>query len=184
MAFSSQASRRIQVALGVAAVASSLGTTIGSANRALAGPTLSNLINLSNSANVTVNNVTGQSFSVEGVLTITGTFTPFAAEGPASLVNTGIVTLSLLTAATTEVLGLNALLGPAAGTFNGANGNVTNGIASGVVTFASLTGISVAGIASAVSTIGASITNTVFGVSNVSATSAFTSQTTTSLTAF
>lgn len=175
MAFSSQASRRIQVALAVAAVASSLGTTIGSANRALAGPTLSNLINLSNSANVTVNNVAGQSFTVQGVLS--AAITPFASAAALTLANTGVVTLSA------AGLGLNPLLGGAAGTFDVIGGSVANGVATGIIQLATLTGV-VLGELSATQSVSAGITSTVFGVSNVSATSAFTTQTTTSLTAF
>lgn len=175
MAFSSRTARAINVALGVATVAGTLGHTA----RVLAGPTLTSLINLSNSADITVNNVAGQSFSVNGI--IGSAITPFGADAALTLINTGLVTLSVTA---TNVLGLNNLLGTGAGTFDTINGNVSNGVLSGVVQLGGLSAVAIASLTGAVSTIGASIENTVFGVSNVRASSAFTNQVTTSLTAF
>lgn len=175
MAFSSRTTRAIHVALGVAAVAGTIGTT----TRALAGPTLSALVNLSNGGEVTVNNTLGQSFNVNG--TIGADITPFAALGSATLVQTGAVELSTLSS---QRLGLNPLLGSTAGSFNRVVGQVSAAtVADGVIQFRSLTAV-VLLAASGIATVGAAITNTVFGPSNVKATSSFTNQTTTSLTAF
>jgi len=173
MNLTTKTARKVQLALAMGAVASSLGTTAS----ALAGPTLSNLINLTNSAELTVNNVAGQSFSVNGILSA-GAITPFAAATGLALINTGLVTLAMSAAV------LNPMLGAGLTSTYSINANVTNGVTTGVVGLASLTNVRINGPESAVSTVGASISNTIFGVSNVRSTSAFTNQVTTSLTAF
>ncbi len=178
MAFSKNTSRKIQVALGVAVVAGSLGTTV----KALAGPSLSSLVNLTNGGEVTVNNTLGQSFSVNGA--INSDITPFAAASAATLLQTGAVRFAADTAVTVSTLGLNPMLGIKAGSFNSVIGQVSGAaITSGVIEFASLATLTIVA-ACAVTTVGAAITNTVFGPSNVKASSAFTNQVTTSLTAF
>lgn len=177
MAFSKTTAQRLQIALGVVAVAGTLGNTV----KVFAGPTLSSLTNLTNSGEVTVNNTLGQSFSVNG--TLNSPITPFASADAATLLQTGAVKFASDTAST-QILGLNPLLGTSAGAFNSVVGSVTGAaITTGVIQFASLAGVTLAA-ASAVTTVGAAITNTVFGPSNVKASSAFTNQVTTSLTAF
>lgn len=171
MTNSTKAARKLQIVLGVAAVASSLGSTTS----ALAGPTLSNLINLTNSAELTVNNVAGQSFSVNGILT--GAIVPFASAAALTLVNTGLVTLTMSGAALNPMLGAGITATFAINANNGAIGAVG-------VLLDSLSAVSINGATGVVSTVGASITNTVFGVSNVKASSAFSNQVTTSLTSF
>lgn len=172
MTFSKKTAKNLQVVLSVAAVASSLGSTAS----ALAGPNLSSLINLSNSAQATVNNTFGGSFSVNGVLA--SAITPFA-DGGRALINTAVATLSA------AGLGLNPLLGDAAGTFVqvAAKVNPSTTLTGIVMNAAGLAAASLQSL-TAVQTVAASVTNTVFGVSNIQATSSFTNQTTTSLTAF
>lgn len=177
MTFSKKTAKNLQVVLSVAAVASSLGSTAS----ALAGPTASNLINLSNSGEVTVNNSLGQSFSLNGV--ISAPITPFAAPaaaGSATLIQTGAVEFR---AGSGMRLGLNPLLGSRAGSFNRVIGQASAAAIGGVIQFRALSGVSLASL-SGTQTVGAAISNTVFGPSNVKASSSFTNQTTTSLTAF
>ncbi len=160
-------------------------TSFGNIGIALAGPTLSSLTNLTNSGETTVSNTLGQSFSVSGDLRyiVPQDIWVFRPDGRADLLQTGSVRFSA--GDNSNSLGLNPILGATAGSFNSVIGQASGAtIARGVISL----GTEVIGItlraSSSVSTVGAAISNTVFGPSNVKASSAFTNQVTNSLTAF
>jgi len=170
----SRTTKKVTLALGVASVAASVG------NAAVkAGPALQTLNNVTNSAEFTINNTYGQSFSVDGIVQSgTANIVPFAAGGATTMVNNfqaGQATLS-----------------------TGFSGQLSNFSAvSTVSSIASASAITVpttlnaAGLAAitltggtGTQTIGASISSTIFGTSNVKASTSFTNQLINDLSAF
>ena len=179
MTLSTKTARTLQVALTVGAVASSLGATIGTASRALAGPTLSNLLNLTNTASVTANNSFGQSFSLEGIVGVTAgsTIKPFAASTTAALMSTAPLVVDAAGLVMNKLVGLTTQMTKTIGRFT------ATVVIAGDRILGGISGITLK-TTSGVQTIGAGITNTVFGPSQVQASQSFTTQSSTSLTAF
>jgi len=165
--------------LGAASVAVSVGN-VG----VKAGPALQTLNNLTNTAEFSINNTYGQSFSVDGITSMsTGTsvLTPFAGSvgGSAADFNAGNATL------TTGFAGV-AFGG---GGFKAVTGVVAaaaigiGGVAPLTLSEASLGNLRLS-VGSATQTIGASISSTTFGPNTVKATSSFTNQLINDLSAF
>jgi hypothetical protein len=190
----SQTAKKAALALGVASVASQFGTFA-----VKAGPALQTLNNLSNSAEATINNTLGQTFSVSGILSTTATnnfirpFSTLTGSGVNALKNAG-ATLQTgflgaigvgLTATTTRVInGLRAVTSVTAFVtgLTGSGARVaalsvtaSGGLAAVRIKIASQTGTQ---------TIGGSASNTLFGTSSVKATTSFTNQIINDLTAF
>jgi len=165
--------KKIPVAVGAVTVASNI---VGLA--ANAGPALQTLNNLTNTAEFTINNTYGQSFSLDGQ--VTASVTPFAAGGAMGNFVAGNATL------TTGFDG--AAFG---GGFQAVDSVVaavaTPGITPPVVLNAAgangLTSIQLRATGGT-QTIGASISSTIFGPSNVKASSSFTNQLINDLSAF
>jgi len=164
--------------LGAASVAVSVGN-VG----VKAGPALQTLNNLTNTAETSINNTYGQSFSVDGITSMAaGTaLTPFAGSvvGSAADFNAGNATL------TTGFTG---------GAFGGGGFKpVTQVVAAAAIGIggaapltlseASLVNLRLQ-VGSATQTIGASISSTTFGPSTVKATSSYTNQLINDLSAF
>lgn len=165
--------KRVTLALGAASVAASIG------NAAVkAGPALQTLNNVTNTAEFTINNTYGQSFSVDGV--VGSNLSPFAAgalsgvtvnfqAGPATLSTGFSGSLSNFNAVSTIVATSSATaIAPPVILNTGATG--LGGI---VLTAASTT-----------QTLGASISSTLFGPSTVRGSTSFTNQLINDLSAF
>jgi hypothetical protein len=177
----SQTTKRVTLALGVASVATSLGNVA-----VKAGPALQTLNNLTNTAEFSINNTYGQSFSVDGILT--ATISPFAAM--TSVAAAGILPAFNAQCAIIETgfsgSSFGGSLSPVSQVSAFANLAVT---AVGLVmlnasaTTAGLSAITLAGV-TATQTIGASISSTLFGPSTVKATTSFTNQLINDLSAF
>lgn len=168
--------KKVTLALGVASVATSLGNVA-----VQAGPALQTLNNLTNTAEFTINNTYGQSFSVDGM--VQDNVRPFG-EVTAIGISMGNFTAGTATLTT----------GFRGGSFNGYVPVETVSASVEVPTLAvpvSLNTEAGTGLASIVliatggtQTIGASVSSTIFGPSNVRATSSFTNQLINDLSAF
>ena len=166
----SNTTKKVTLALGVASVAASLGGVA-----AKAGPALQTLNNLTNSAEFTVNNTYGQSFSVDGIIN-NATITPFS-TATASLANFTAASATL----TTNFVG---------GSFGGftpvtaVSAQVEVPLGAPPLTLSTaVASISLNG-GTTTQTIGASISSTLFGPSTVSASSSYTNQLINDLSAF
>jgi hypothetical protein len=165
-----KSTKKVTLALGVASVATSLGNVA-----VQAGPALQTLNNLTNTAEFTINNTYGQSFSVDGM--ISSGLTPFAA-GPANMDDFTATSATL----TTNFVG---------GSFGGyvpvteVNASVNGSTIAPPITLSTpdLIGITL-NATGGTQTIGASISSTLFGPSTVRATSSFTNQLINDLSAF
>jgi hypothetical protein len=171
----SQTTKKVTLALGVASVAASMGNVA-----VKAGPALQTLNNMTNSAEFTINNTYGQSFSVDGI--VAADVTPFADGLNATPVSNFVASTATLT---------TGFQGNAFGAGFKAVSQVRASIeappAPGFNTPLSLNSTAIGGItltASGTQTIGASISSTIFGPSNVKATSSFTNQLINDLSAF
>lgn len=168
--------RKATLLLGVASVASSVGT-VG----VKAGPALQTLNNLTNTAEMSVNNTYGQSFSVDGITSMsTGTsvLTPFGNTASGADFNAGNATLTTGFAGVAfGAAGFKAVTAVVAAAALGIN---TVPLA---LDETSLTNLRLQ-VGSATQTIGASISSTTFGPSTVKATSSFTNQLINDLSAF
>lgn len=169
----SQTTKRVSLVLGVASLASSMGSVA-----VKAGPALQTLNNLTNTAEFSINNTYGQSFSVNGI--VADAVTPFAGGAANGLLDFTANTATL----TTGFLG--------GGNFGGAFGAVEQ-VRASVAVPASLvvpvtlnTAIALISLvaASGTQTLGASISSTLFGPSSVKASSSFTNQLINDLSAF
>lgn len=173
----SQTTKKVTVALGVAALASSAGSVA-----VQAGPALQTLTNLTNTAGLTINNTYGQSFSVNGI--VTGTVTPFAST--ASIV--GNPTIADFTAGTatltTGFVGGNQVGGFIPVTSVSASVQAITNTVPIRLSAAAMTGIVLNAAGTASVTIGASISSTLFGPSTVTASSSYTNQIINDLSAF
>jgi len=168
----SQTTKKVTLALGVASVAASVGNVA-----VKAGPALQTLNNLTNTAEFSINNTYGQSFSVDGIMT--ASLTPFgSANGAQANFNAGSATLTtgftgegmgsaLVPVSVVEAQAQIATLSSAVTILNGAN----------------LQGIVLEGN-TGTQTVGASISSTLFGPSTVKATTSFTNQLINDLSAF
>ena len=174
-----QISKKIAIAIGVASVAASTGNIA-----AQAGPALQTLNNLTNTAETTITNTYGQSFSVDGI--ITTDVTPFAAGAAAGITNFTAGSATLTTGFSGGGFGGNAASFRAVSQVVASveavaglavplqlNSTVGSGIAA-IILSGSLT----------TQTIGASISSTLFGPSTVKATSSYTNQLINDLSAF
>ena len=171
-----QISKKIAIAIGVASVAASTGNIA-----AQAGPALQTLNNLTNTAETTITNTYGQSFSVDGI--ITRDVTPFAegAAGGISKFTAGSATL------TTNFIGTG--FGVSTNSFHavsqvGASVEAVAGLA--VPLQLNATGLGDIALSGSLTTqtIGASISSTLFGPSSVKATTSYTNQLINDLSAF
>jgi hypothetical protein len=168
---SQNTAKKVALVLGVASVASSISSVA-----VKAGPALQTLNNLTNTAEFTINNTYGQSFSVDGVMN--AAVTPFAAGVTGDLANFTASTATLTTNFTgtgfgnyNPVTAISASVATPAGT------------APLLLNATGVAGISLGG-ADSTQTIGASISSTLFGPSSLKATSSFTNQLINDLSAF
>jgi hypothetical protein len=166
---SQNTAKKVALVLGVASVASSISSVA-----VKAGPALQTLNNLTNTAEFTINNTYGQSFSADGVMA--AAVTPFATAG--NLANFTASTATLTTNFTgtgfgnyNPVTAISASVATPAGT------------APLLLNATGVAGISLGG-ADSTQTIGASISSTLFGPSSLKATSSFTNQLINDLSAF
>ena len=186
-----QTSKKVTLALGVTSVAASMGGVA-----VQAGPALQTLNNLTNTAEFTINNTYGQSFSVDGQLST-------LSVGAVSASLTTISPFKVATAVSSEFNAASATLTTGFdGAAFGVGGfqpvdtvgteatlNVTaplklnNTAATTAAFIGGLTDIRLT-IGTATQTIGASISSTVFGTSNVKASSSYTNQLINDLSAF
>ena len=173
-------SKKLALGLGVASVAASAGSVA-----VQAGPALQTLNNMTNTAEFTINNTYGQSFSVDGATTGISV-TPFANATTAVIGSFNALTAFLTTGFVDNAKGVAANLGAvsavsARATISSFNSAVAilNAVTAagglGAITLASTTGVT---------TLGASISSTLYGVSNVKASSSFTNQLINDLSAF
>jgi hypothetical protein len=171
-----QISKKIAIAIGVASVAASTGNIA-----AQAGPALQTLNNLTNTAETTITNTYGQSFSVDGI--ITADVTPFAVGAAGGITNFTAGSATLTTGFIGSGFGVNANSFRAVSQV-GASVEAVAGLAVPL----QLNAVGVAAIVVSGSlttqTIGASISSTLFGPSNVKATSSYTNQLINDLSAF
>lgn len=168
-----QTAQKISLALGVVSVATSVGNVA-----VKAGPALQTLNNLTNTAEFSINNTYGQSFSVDGV--IGNDVTPFKFASAAGLASFNALTATIVTGFQGSG-GIKGSLQPVSEV--SAFANIAEPGDSIVTVLASLTGIVLAG-ATGTQTLGASISSTLFGPSTVKATSSFTNQLINDLSAF
>ncbi len=169
---SQRTAQKVALVLGVASVASSISSVA-----VKAGPALQTLNNLTNTAEFTINNTYGQSFSVDGVMT--AAVTPFAVGAAGDLANFTAGSATLTTNFTGTGFG---------------NYTPVTAISANVQTVAAIvpplllnaTGVGAISLSGADSTqtIGASISSTLFGPSSLKATSSFTNQLINDLSAF
>lgn len=167
----SQTTKKVTLALGVASVAASVGNVA-----VKAGPALQTLNNLTNTAEFSINNTYGQSFSVDGV--ISSAVAPFAVATQLSEFNAAGATL---TTGFTGV-GMVGSLAPVSAVVASAIIAAATGVQM-ILNADELTGITITG-GTAVATVGASVSSTFFGPSTVKATSSFTNQLINDLSAF
>ena len=174
-----QSSKKLALGLGVASVAASAGGVA-----VQAGPALQTLNNITNTAEFTINNTYGQSFSVDGVVDqdtlVFGNASGLQANFNAltAVLQTGFVD------STTEgvQVNLNAVSEVTAkatiATFGASGVLILNTVGTATVATIELNG------STGVQTIGASISSTLYGPSNVKGTSSFTNQLINDLSAF
>ena len=168
-------SKKLALGLGVASVAATAGSVA-----VQAGPALQTLNNITNTSEFTINNTYGQSFSVDGILT--SAITPFG-DGAGLQATFNALTATLTTGFVDGDEGVTVNLS-AVETVNAQATIATIGTSGAVILDASaLEGISLAA-ATGVQTIGASISSTLYGPSNVKASSSFTNQLINDLSAF
>ena len=167
-------SKNVSIALGVASLASSMGGVV-----VKAGPALQTLNNITNTADFTINNTYGQSFSVDGVMTA-ATLLPFAVGAAGGLANFTAGSATLTTGFLGNAIGFGAV------SQVGASVAVPAGTVPLTLNTAAGSGLSVISLAGATGTqtLGASISSTIFGPSNVRASSSFTNQLINDLSAF
>jgi hypothetical protein len=174
-----KSSKKLALGLGVASVAASAGSVA-----VQAGPALQTLNNMTNTAEFTINNTYGQSFSVDGQITVA--VTPFVGATTAQIGNFNALTAQLDTGFVDSGDGISINLGAVSqvtaratiATFNSAVAilnMVTAAGGLGAISLSTTTGIT---------TIGASISSTLYGPSNVKASSSFTNQLINDLSAF
>jgi hypothetical protein len=170
-----KSSKKLALGLGVASVAASAGSVA-----VQAGPALQTLNNITNTAEFTINNTYGQSFSVDGILT--SALTPFE-DGAGFQANFNALSATLTTGFTDGDEGVTVNLPTV--TKVEAEATIATLTASGAVILdaSALEGVSLAG-ATGVQTLGASISSTLYGPSNVKASSSFTNQLINDLSAF
>jgi hypothetical protein len=176
----SQTTKKVTLALGVASVAASMGNVA-----VKAGPALQTLNNMTNTAEFTINNTYGQSFSVDGI--VADDLTPFA-NAVTALVNFTAGTATLTTGFVGNMFGVgvptatNAIFRSVSQVRASVSVPAPSG--SGFITFntavADITLLATTGT----QTVGASISSTIFGPSTVKATSSFTNQLINDLSAF
>lgn len=160
--------KKVALAVGFASSAASISGTI-----VKAGPALQTLNNATSTAEFTINNTYGQSFSVDGI--VQANVTPFAAATGIRNFTAGSATL------TTGFSGqLSNFIAP---TTIEAQVAVPGISATTLLDAASLTAITLTGN-TGTQTLGASISSTIFGPSTVKATSSFTNQLINDLSAF
>jgi len=165
-------SRNASVLIGAAAVASSIGNV-----SVKAGPALQTLNNLTNTADFTINNTYGQSFSVDG--RVQSSLTPFAAGGA----NMGTLFTANTATLTTGFDG--AAFGGGFIAVDVVRASVAApGINIPVVLDAGELNTMTLVATGGTQTIGASVSSTIFGPSNVKASSSFTNQLINDLSAF
>jgi hypothetical protein len=168
----SQTTKKVTLALGVASVAASMGNVA-----VKAGPALQTLNNLTNTAEFSINNTYGQSFSVDGI--VDADLDPFVAGAAGDLVGFTAATATLTT----------GFQGNSFGAGFKAVSQVRASVATpaALVVPVTLDASQLAGItltATGTQTVGASISSTIFGPSTVKATSSFTNQLINDLSAF
>ncbi len=173
-------SKKLALGLGVASVAAAAGGV-----EVKAGPALQTLNNITNTAEFTINNTYGQSFSVDG--RVTTALSPFAnmvnAGGTSFGPNFNALSATLTTGFVTDTLGVTENLLPVSvvdaqatiATFSASAIAILNASGLSAITLSAATGVQ---------TIGASISSTLYGPSNVKATSSFTNQLINDLSAF
>jgi len=165
----------VTLALGVASVAASVGNVA-----VKAGPALQTLNNLTNTAEMTVNNTYGQSFSVDGITSMSGggDLQPFGNTAAGADFNAGNATLTTgFTGNAFGAGGFKAVTQVVAAANLGINA-VPLALNEAQLILLRLQ------VGSATQTIGASISSTTFGPSTVKATSSFTNQLINDLSAF
>jgi hypothetical protein len=174
-----QVSKKISIAIGVASVAASAGNIA-----AQAGPALQSLNNLTNTAEFTITNTYGQSFSADGIMN--ANVTPFATGAAAGMAGfTGGTALL-----TTNFNGFAFSSAAAVGltTFNAVTAIQASVEAAALVVPLQLNAAGIGAIelsgAATTQTIGASISSTVYGPSSLKATSSYTNQLINDLSAF
>ena len=164
--------KKVTIALGVASMATSLGNVA-----VQAGPALQTLNNLTNSAEFTINNTYGQSFSVDGI--IAAAVTPFEAGAAGDMDRFTASTASLTTNFNGDSFGAG---------FNAVTAiQARVAVPALLVVPVALNATALAGIsltATGNQTIGASISSTLFGPSSLRATTSFTNQLINDLSAF
>ena len=171
-----QISKKIAIALGAASVA-----VVTNNLAAQAGPALQSLNNLTNTAEFSINNTYGQSFSVDGV--ITSAITPFDL-GAANGMDKFTAQTATLTTGFTGALGDSTSTAAQFKAVETVEAKVATPLLTPPLTLsATLATVSLAGSASP-QTVGASISSTVFGPSTVKASSSYTNQLIHDLSAF
>ena len=183
-------SKKLALGLGVASVAAGAGSVA-----VQAGPALQTLNNITNTAEFTINNTYGQSFSVDGELenvtvgtAVITSITPFAGAATAVSAQFNATSATLTTGFDGAAFG--------AGGFQPVdtiNAEATLGVIAPLTLndTAATTAVQVAGltdirltVGTATQTIGASISSTVFGASTVKGTTSYTNQLINDLSAF
>jgi len=164
---SNKSFKKVALAVGFASTAASISGTI-----AKAGPALQTLNNNTSTAEFSINNTYGQSFSVDGI--VQANVSPFA-----TIANLNDFTAKTATLSTGFTGQLSNFVAPttiqALVATPGASGIALNA--------AGLTAITLTG-GTGTQTIGASISSTIFGPSTVKASSSFTNQLINDLSAF
>ena len=170
-------SKKLALGLGVASVAAGAGGVV-----VKAGPALQTLNNITNTAEFTINNTYGQSFSVDG--RVTTALAPFASvDGGAISASFNALSATLTTGFVTNTQGVTENLIPVATVTGEATIASFGSSAIAILNASGLAAISLSA-ATGVQTIGASISSTLYGPSNVKATSSFTNQLINDLSAF
>ena len=173
-------SKKLALGLGVASVAAGAGSVA-----VQAGPALQTLNNITNTAEFTINNTYGQSFSVDG--RVTTELAPFAnmvdPSGTSFESNFNALSATLTTGFVTDTLGVTENLVPVS--VVNAEATIAKFTASAIAIL-NASGLAAIRLSAAtgVQTIGASISSTLYGPSNVKATSSFTNQLINDLSAF
>ena len=175
-----QSSKKLALGLGVASVAATAGGVV-----VKAGPALQTLNNITNTAEFSINNTYGQSFSVDG--RVTTALAPFAnmvdPSGTSFGPNFNALSATLTTGFTTGADGVTENLIPVAEVTGEATIATFAASAIAILNASGLSAIRLAAV-TGVQTIGTSISSTLYGPSNVKATSSFTNQLINDLSAF
>lgn len=163
--------KKIAFVVSLASTAGSLGSVA-----VKAGPALQSLNNATNTAEFSINNTYGQSFSVDGI--VGANVTPFQATGTA-LVNFTAGTATLTTGFSGQLSNFNA---PATIQAQVATPGITNPVSLNASNLGAITLSGGAGTGT--QTLGASISSTIFGPSTVRGSTSFTNQLINDLSAF